>query len=101
MNGAEALVGSLAQEGVEVIFGLPGMQVMDALDALHRHQAIRWITVRHEQTAVFMALGYARTTGKEGIALVVPGPGALNATAALGTAYAASISVLLIKILLK
>ena len=96
MNGAEALIRSLAQEGVEVVFGLPGVQVMDVLDALHKHQEIRWITVRHEQTAVFMALGYARTTGKEGVALVVPGPGALNATAALGTAYAASVPVLLI-----
>ncbi len=96
MNGAEALVKSLAQEGVEVIFGLPGVQVMDILDVLHQYRGIRWITVRHEQTAVFMALGYARTTGKEGIAVVVPGPGALNATAALGTAHAASIPVLLI-----
>jgi acetolactate synthase-1/2/3 large subunit len=96
MNGAEALVDSLASEGVEVIFGIPGVQVMDVLDVIYRRQGIRWITSRHEQSAAYMAMGYARTTGKEGVALVVPGPGALNAISAIGTAYAASIPVLLI-----
>lgn len=97
MSGAEALVMSLVQDGVEVIFGLPGVQVMGLLDAIYHHQEeIRWVTVRHEQTAAFMAYGYARTTGKVGVAVVVPGPGALNASAALGTAYATSTPVLLI-----
>ena len=96
MTGGEVLTMSLAQEGVEVIFGLPGVQVLGILDALYRNKGIRWVTVRHEQTAAFMAYGYARTTGKVGVAVVVPGPGALNATAALGTAYAASTPVLLI-----
>ena len=96
MTGAEALVDSLANENVEVIFGVPGVQTMDILDALYKHDRIRWITVRHEQSAGYMAFGYARTTGKEGIAAVVPGPGVLNATAALGTAYAASVPVLLL-----
>ena len=95
MNGAEALITSLAREGVEVIFGLPGVQVMEALDALYRQPKIRWVSVRHEQTAAYMAFGYARTTGKIGVALVVPGPGALNTTAAIGTAYATSTPVLL------
>ncbi len=96
MNGAEALINSLAGEGVEVIFGLPGVQVMEALDAVYRQPKIRWISVHHEQTAAYMAYGYARTTGKIGVALVVPGPGALNATAAIGTAYATSTPLLLI-----
>jgi acetolactate synthase-1/2/3 large subunit len=96
VNGAEALVSSLTQEGVEVVFGIPGVQVMGLVDAFYKQSKIRWITVRHEQTAAFMAFGYARTKGKEGIAIVVPGPGALNASAALGTAYAASTAVLLI-----
>jgi acetolactate synthase-1/2/3 large subunit len=96
MTGAEALVASLAGEGVEVIFGIPGVQVMDVIDAIYHYKGIRWITTRHEQAAAYMAMGYARTTGKEGVALVVPGPGALNTTAAIGTAYAASIPVLLI-----
>jgi acetolactate synthase-1/2/3 large subunit len=96
MTGAEALVDSLANENVEVIFGIPGVQVMDILDAVYRQDKIRWITVRHEQSAGYMAFGYARTTGKEGVAAVVPGPGVLNAAAALGTAYAASTSILLL-----
>lgn len=96
MTGAEALIDSLASEEVEVIFGIPGVQTMDILDAVYKHDRIRWITVRHEQTAGYMAFGYARTTGKEGVAAVVPGPGVLNTAAALGTAYAASVPVLLI-----
>ena len=96
MTGAEALVDSLANENVEVIFGIPGVQTMDILDALYKHDKIWWITVRHEQSAGYMAFGYARTTGKEGVAAVVPGPGVLNAAAALGTAYAASTSILLL-----
>jgi len=96
INGAQALIESLADEGVEVLFGIPGVQVMDVLDAIYQQEKIRWVTVRHEQTAAFMAFGYARTTGRIGAALVVPGPGALNATAAVGTAYAASAPVLVI-----
>jgi len=96
MTGAEALVDSMAGEKVEVIFGIPGVQTMDILDAIYRHDKIRWVTVRHEQSAGYMAFGYARTTGKEGVAAVVPGPGILNAAAALGTAYAASTPVLLL-----
>ena len=95
MSGGEALVSSLAREGVEIIFGLPGVQIMEALDALYRQHQVRWVSVRHEQTAAYMAYGYARTTGKVGVALVVPGPGALNTTAAIGTAYATSTPVLL------
>ena len=96
MTGAQALVRSLAREGVEVVFALPGVQIMDAFDALHDEPSIRLVTVRHEQSTTFMADGYARTTGKVGVGLVVPGPGALNATAGLGTAYATSSPVLLI-----
>ena len=96
MTGGEALSLSLAREGVEVIFGLHGVQVLGLVDALHRTKEIRWMTVRHEQTTAYMAYGYARTTGKVGVAAVVPGPGALNAAAAIGTAYAASTPVLLL-----
>ena len=79
-----------------MVFALPGVQIMDAFDALHDEPGIRLVTVRHEQSTTFMADGYARTTGKVGVGLVVPGPGALNATAGLGTAYATSSPVLLI-----
>ena len=96
MTGAQALVRSLVREGTEVIFGLPGVQIMTLFDALQEEPGIRLVTVRHEQSTTYMADGYARTTGKVGVGLVVPGPGALNATAGLGTAYAASSPVLLV-----
>ncbi|MBN1693142.1 MAG: hypothetical protein JW845_06270 [Dehalococcoidales bacterium] len=96
MSGAEALVELLVREETKVIFGLPGVQIMDALDAIYRDKSIRWISTRHEQTAAYMAFGYAMTTGKIGVAMVLPGPGALNTAAAIGTAYAASAPVLLI-----
>lgn len=76
MTGAEALVESLSRERVEVVFGIPGVQIMELLDTFYRNRKVRWITVRHEQTAAYMAFGYARTTGKVGVAMVVPGPGA-------------------------
>ena len=96
MSGAEALVALLVREGINVVFGLPGVQIMDAVDAIYRDKSIRWISTRHEQTAAYMAYGYALTTGKIGTAMVLPGPGALNTTAAIGTAYSSSAPVLLI-----
>ncbi|MCJ7605056.1 MAG: thiamine pyrophosphate-binding protein [Dehalococcoidales bacterium] len=96
MNGAEAMVATLKQEGVEVMFGIPGVQIMDAVDAVYRDGGIRWISPRHEQTAAYMAFGYARTTGNIGVAMVLPGPGALNTAAAIATAYARSVPVFLI-----
>ncbi len=96
MTTAQALVRSLVREGVEVVFGLPGVQIMDVYDAFYHERGIRLITTRHEQTAAYMADGYSRSTGKIGAALVVPGPGLLNATAGIGTAYASSSPVLLL-----
>ena len=96
MTGAQALARSLVREGVEVVFALPGVQIMEAFNALYDEPSIRLVLVRHEQTAAYMADGYARTTGKPGVAMVVPGPGALNATAAVGTAFASSSPVMLI-----
>ena len=69
---------------------------MGIYDAFYGRSDIRIMTVRHEQTTAYMADGYARVTGKPGVALVVPGPGVQNASAALGTAYAASSPVLLL-----
>lgn len=96
MNPSQALVKTLANEGVDTIFGLPGIQVMSVFDALCDFPSIRVVTVRHEQATTYMADGYARSTGKVGVALVVPGPGVLNALSGLGTAYAASSPVVLI-----
>jgi len=96
MTGAQAVVRELSREGVKVVFGLPGVQIMPLYDAFWGQTDIRLLTVRHEQTTVYMADGYARVTGKPGVALVVPGPGVQNASAALGTAYACSSPVLLV-----
>jgi acetolactate synthase-1/2/3 large subunit len=96
ITGGEAVVQALKSEGVEVVFGLPGVQIMSIFDAFYGEPGIRVITVRHEQTVGYMADGYARVTGKPGVALVAPGPGVQNASAALGTAYASSSPVLLL-----
>ncbi len=95
MTGGQALVQTLKAEGVDTIFGLPGIQLDWAFDALHaEREAIRIVHTRHEQAAGYMADGYARTTGRPGVYLVVPGPGVLNTTAALATAYACNAPVL-------
>ena len=95
MSGGQALVRSLKNHGIDTIFGLPGVQLDATFDALHEEQdSIRVIHTRHEQACGYMAYGYAASTGKVGTMLVVPGPGLLNATAALSTAYAANAPVL-------
>ena len=97
MTGAEALTRQLRSEGVDTVFALPGVQIMNAFDAFYEHRnAMRLVHTRHEQATTYMADGYAKTSGKVGVAMVVPGPGALNAAAGLGTAYASSSPVLLI-----
>ncbi len=96
MTGGEALARSLYREGVRVIFGLPGVQLYHALDGLAQEPGIRFITTRHEQATAYMADGYARASGGIGTAMVVPGPGLQNASAAIGTAYSASSPVLVV-----
>ena len=96
MTGGEALVRSLYSEGARVVFGLPGVQLYGVMAALRGEPRIRFITTRHEQATSFMADGYARAGGAFGTALVVPGPGLLNAMSGLSTAYSASSPVLVI-----
>jgi acetolactate synthase-1/2/3 large subunit len=96
-DGATLLVEALESEGVTDVFGLPGLQLDPAVDALyHAQDRVRFRPVTHEQSATYMADGYARTAGRPGVAMVVPGPGMLNATAGLATAYACSSPVLAI-----
>jgi acetolactate synthase-1/2/3 large subunit len=78
MTGGEALVRSLYQEGVRVVFGLPGVQLYGVMAALRDEPRIRFVNTRHEQATSFMADGYARAGGSFGTALVVPGPGLLE-----------------------
>ncbi len=97
MTGGQALVRSLIREGVDTLFALPGVQLDWAFDALYEHRdEIRVVHTRHEQATAYMAYGYAQTTGKVGVCLVVPGPGLLNAAAGLATAYSANAPVLCI-----
>ncbi len=96
LTGGEAVIRQLQAEGVEVVFALPGVQIMHIFNGFFTQPGIRVISTRHEQTTAYMADGYARTTGKIGVCLVVPGPGAYNAAAAMGTAYAASSPVLML-----
>lgn len=88
MTGGMAIVEALIANGVETVFGLPGAQLYPLFDALQqRRNRIRTIGARHEQACGYMAFGYARSTGRPGIYAVVPGPGMLNTTAALSTAW--------------
>ena len=96
LSGGEALVKSLVAEGVEVVFGIPGVQIYGIVAALRDEPGIAMITTRHEQAATYMADGYARVSGKPGVALVVPGVGLYNAAAGLATAYSRSSPVLAI-----
>ena len=93
MAGAEILLKTLEDEGVEVIFGYPGGAVLPIYDALFKNNKIRHILVRHEQAAVHAAEGYARSTGKVGVVLVTSGPGATNAVTGLTDALMDSVPV--------
>tara|TARA_Y100001970_G_scaffold293949_1_gene444982 strand:- start:74557 stop:76203 length:1647 start_codon:yes stop_codon:yes gene_type:complete len=96
MSGGDALISSLEREGVEVIFGLPGVQMYGVVDALRRNKNIKMIVPRHEQATSYMADGYARASRGIGVAMVVPGPGLYNAAAGLSTAYSSNSRVLMI-----
>jgi acetolactate synthase-1/2/3 large subunit len=95
MTGAQALLKSLTDHGIRTIFGLPGGQLDDFFDAMYQAgDRIRYVGSRHEQGAAYMAFGAARSTGHPAAYVVVPGPGVLNTTAALCTAYACNAPVL-------
>jgi acetolactate synthase-1/2/3 large subunit len=97
ITGGQALVEQLRREGVEILFGIPGVQLDWAVDALcDAASDIRYIVPRHEQAASYMADGYARSTGKEGVCMVVPGPGVLNALSGLATSWACSARTLFV-----
>lgn len=85
--GAQVIVKCLEREGIEVVFGIPGLYNMPIFDALYHHPSIRVITVRHEQGAAFMADGYARATGKPAAIIPLPGPGLTNAMTGIGEAF--------------
>ena len=92
ISGAEIFIECLKKEGVDTIFGYPGGAVLPIYDALF-NSSIRHLIVRHEQGAVHMADGYARTTGRAGVALATSGPGATNTVTGIATAYMDSIPI--------
>jgi acetolactate synthase-1/2/3 large subunit len=95
MTGGEAVVEMLRRHGTDTLFALPGVQNDALFSALYdAGEALRVVHTRHEQAAAYMAYGYARASGKVGAYAVVPGPGFLNTTAALSTAYATNAPVL-------
>jgi acetolactate synthase-1/2/3 large subunit len=98
MTGGQAIAKSLVREGIEVVFGLPGVQLYGIMAGLRDEPSVRFITTRHEQATGYMADGYARAGGGPGFgtALVVPGPGLLNAAGGLSTAYSVSSPVFMI-----
>jgi acetolactate synthase-1/2/3 large subunit len=91
MNGGQALVKALEAEGVQVLFGYPGGVALPIFDALYDSKKIRTVLTRHEQGAVHAADGYARATGKPGVAIVTSGPGATNTITGIANAYMDSI----------
>jgi acetolactate synthase-1/2/3 large subunit len=95
VTAGQAIVECLIRNGVDTIFGIPGVHTYHLFDALYeRRDEIRFIGSRHEQGAAYMAFGYAKSTGKIGAYTCVPGPGVLNTAAALCTAYSANAPVL-------
>ncbi len=96
MMGGDIFVNALIAEGVEHIFGYPGGATLHIYDAIFKQNKLQHILVRHEQGAVHAADGYARSTGKPGVALVTSGPGATNAITGIATAYLDSIPMVII-----
>jgi acetolactate synthase-1/2/3 large subunit len=96
LSGAEIVMRCLKAEGVEFVFGYPGGAVLHIYDAIFKQKDVKHILVRHEQGAVHAADGYARATGKCGVALVTSGPGVTNAVTGIATAYMDSIPMVVI-----
>lgn len=96
LSGAEIVVQTLIDEGVEYVFGYPGGAVLHIYDAVCKQDRVKHILVRHEQGAAHAADGYARATGKCGVCLVTSGPGATNAVTGIATAYMDSIPLVIL-----
>src|SRR6476469_4430672 len=94
-TGAQRIVAQFEERGVEVVFGLPGVHNLALWEAL-RESSIRLVGVRHEQTAAYAADGYARVTGRLGVALTTTGPGAANPLGAVGEAWASRSPLLVV-----
>ena len=96
LTGADIVVKSLEEEGVEYVFGYPGGAALHIYDAFHRQEIVEHVLVRHEQGATHAADGYARATGRPGVVLVTSGPGITNAITGIATAYMDSIPMVVL-----
>ena len=96
MTGADILIASIQAQGVDTLTGMPGNQNVHLYDAVLRAKGLRHLLIRHEQGATLIANGYARASGRVGVALTVPGPGATNASTGLVDAHTDCVPVLLI-----
>ena len=96
LTGAQSILECLKKEGVDVIFGYPGGQILPFYDALYYEKEIKHILVRHEQGAAHAADGYARATGKVGVCVATSGPGATNLVTGIANAYMDSIPMVAI-----
>ncbi|MDR1614835.1 MAG: acetolactate synthase large subunit [Campylobacteraceae bacterium] len=96
INGSQMIIEALHKEGVEVVFGYPGGAMLNVYDEIYKQKYFEHILTRHEQAAVHAADGYARASGKTGVALVTSGPGFTNAVTGLATAYMDSTPLVLI-----
>lgn len=96
LSGAEIVIQCLKEEGVEYVFGYPGGAVLHIYDALFKQNDVKHILARHEQGATHAADGFARSSGKPGVALVTSGPGATNAVTGIATAYMDSIPMVVL-----
>lgn len=96
VRGGEAIIAALEANGVDTVFGIPGVHNLDLYDVLFDRPDLTNILARHEQGAGFMADGYYRATGKPGVALIVTGPGVTNVATAVGEAFADSSNILVI-----
>ena len=96
MTGAKMVIESLHKEGVEVVFGYPGGAIMNVYDEIYKQNYFQHILNRHEQASILAAEGYARATGKTGVAIVTSGPGFTNAITGIADAYMDSIPLVVI-----
>lgn len=96
LNGSQILIEAFKREGVEVVFGYPGGAVLNIYDEIYKQNDFEHILTRHEQAAIHAADGYARVSGKVGVAIVTSGPGFTNAVTGIATAYTDSIPMVII-----
>lgn len=96
MNGSEMVIQALKNEGVKVVFGYPGGAIMNVYDEIYKQKDFEHILMRHEQAAVHAADGYARSSGKVGVAIITSGPGFTNAITGIATAYMDSVPLVII-----